>query len=571
MRRLPVAALALAALLVLLFGARFVGEQLGERIRPSTPPAAAAPVDPAPSPAPSVPAPAPANPTPAPAEPGPEPVPQPPAPPPHPPAAPKADGSEEFRGVWIVAWEDMVSPEKVAAAVAKAKAANFNALIVQVRARGDAYYESVLVPRAEALAGQDPAFDPLAELIRLAKPAGLQVHAWMNAYLVWSHRDRAPKDVNHVFNARPDWLLRDANGVVHGTETPSTKARHYEGGFYLNPAHPLVQQHLHAVCMEVVDNYAIDGLHLDYVRYPARTGREAVGVDYSPTTLSRFKALTGLEPREHTAEWDQWRADQITALIRNVHKSVRERRPGMALSAAVLAAWDIAIGRNYTDHRSWLREGVIDYVFPMAYSKDPGYVADYAQAAHAAYPGSRSFAGLGAYLLSPADLASQISAVRKTGAKGFVVFALHTLDDAFIQRLVEGPLAQPVRAPRLTAIPAGESPGPLPRPVEPVSVARLQGTGSGVSLTVKRQFYVRAGRTTLRIDNAGMQVLRLVINGRTIPDLAVPVNGQLKLDISIHVDPAWVDWNWDQHTSDIELEVYGKAGQSITFTVEDRY
>src|SRR5207244_2543347 len=122
--------------------------------------------------------------------------------------------------------------------VENARKAGLNTLFFQVRGRGDAYYESALEPRAEALAGTPPGFDPLASAIQECRQAGIQLHAWLNAMFVWSE-DRPPRPKQHLVNAHPEWLAVDANGrrLAPGTA----------GGVFLCPSNPEARQHLRAV------------------------------------------------------------------------------------------------------------------------------------------------------------------------------------------------------------------------------------------------------------------------------------------------------------------------------------
>src|SRR5262245_3689254 len=96
--------------------------------------------------------------------------------------APQAHAEGELRGLWVVRTA-LVSPEAVDRVVADASAAGLNALFVQVRGRGDAFYESDAVARSPLLYGQPQDFDPLARLLSQARARGLEVHAWVNVLL----------------------------------------------------------------------------------------------------------------------------------------------------------------------------------------------------------------------------------------------------------------------------------------------------------------------------------------------------------------------------------------------------
>src|SRR4030042_4037792 len=109
--------------------------------------------------------------------------------------------AEEWRGLWVTRWA-ISNPENIKMVVEKAKQYHFNALFVQVRGEADAYYKTHLEPRAEELANQDPEFDPLQMVLDLAHPKGIQVHAWVNVYPVWSGaKKNLPKSPEHFYHA----------------------------------------------------------------------------------------------------------------------------------------------------------------------------------------------------------------------------------------------------------------------------------------------------------------------------------------------------------------------------------
>src|SRR5579864_6829 len=110
---------------------------------------------------------------------------------------------DEVRALWVVR-TTLTSSAAITTMVKAAKAAGFNTLLVQVRGRGDAYYQGALEPRPAALTAQ-PEFDPLAATITRAHEAGLQVHAWINVNLV-AGLDLPPAR-EHVIYRHPEWLM----------------------------------------------------------------------------------------------------------------------------------------------------------------------------------------------------------------------------------------------------------------------------------------------------------------------------------------------------------------------------
>ncbi len=273
----------------------------------------------------------------------------------------------EFRGLWVHNWiPGMLSPEQIDQTVNWAKSCNMNALVLQVRMRGDAYYDSKVEPRAPNIAA-GPEFDPLAYAIRKARENGLQVHAWVNAYRVWSSVGKPPQP-DHVVNVHPEWLNKNLKGEVVSGD-----------GMFLDPGIPEVREHLQSVVADIVSRYDVDGIMLDFIRYPNRDW------GYSDIALSRFRKIYGgpEKPDPKNPLWSSWRRQQVTEMVRGIYRTVTSIKPYVVVSASTVP-WgpcpkDFRKGDAYAwvfqDWRAWMREGILDLNMPMNY-KDPGKPRD---------------------------------------------------------------------------------------------------------------------------------------------------------------------------------------------------
>jgi uncharacterized lipoprotein YddW (UPF0748 family) len=354
----------------------------------------------------------------------------------------------EMRGLWVVRTA-LTSPASVDRVVDEAQRAGFNALFVQVRGRGDAFYRSALVPRSDLLAGQPPAFDPLARLIERARARGLQVHAWMNM-LLCAGFGRILSG-HHAAALHPEWIMvpRAAAAAALAAEGESllrlvARASSPDAeGLYLSPSVPEVGEHLEAVVREVLKGYAVDGLHLDFIRYP---GPE---YDYSRAALDGFAARMGRgldrldAPEWAPSEWADYRRDVLTALVDRLSRAARAERPGLVVSAAVAADEVQAAAMKYQSWPEWMSRGSLDAVCPMAYTADSrifqGQIRDARERV-----GSRSlWAGVGAYRLDVDGVIEKVRLARAAGAAGVLIFSHESLRPADLDRLRQGafPLA----------------------------------------------------------------------------------------------------------------------------------
>ncbi|MGD9318212.1 MAG: family 10 glycosylhydrolase, partial [Anaerolineae bacterium] len=279
-------------------------------------------------------------------------------------------GPDEFRALWADAYHTGIkSRQQIDELVETALTGNFNALVVQVRRRGDTYYPSTIDPWAP---DATPGFDALAYLIERAHAAGIEVHAWATTLAIWGG-DTAPAAAQHTYNlhgpgatGRDYWLMTSQSGGEKASNV-----------YYLDPGHPDVVDYTVAVYAELATHYELDGLHLDRVRYAWQDW------GYNPTALARFQTQTGRNdvPEPADPEWLQWRRDQVTALVRRIYLTVSALDPQIRLSGALSAAgwpptatypWETRTPYTHQlqDWRSWLEEGILDLGMPMTYKRE---------------------------------------------------------------------------------------------------------------------------------------------------------------------------------------------------------
>jgi uncharacterized lipoprotein YddW (UPF0748 family) len=360
----------------------------------------------------------------------------------------------EVRALWVVRGT-LTDPERIRRMVERADAAGINALLVQVRGRGDAYYARALEPRAPALAGQGD-FDPLAVVLEEAHARGMRVHAWLNIHLVASAA-RLPEDPGHVVNARPDLLAvprelardlyrvdpRDPSYIQALTRHARENSDRVEG-FFTNPAHPEVRKRIREVWMDVVTRYPVDGMHLDYVRYPlpsydysrpsleafARWARPRVG----PARAGRLAEAAREDPLAWAdalpGEWARFRREQITRLVDRLYRGTKSVRPDCVVSAAVVPDRLEAYTARFQDWPGWLAAGIVDVVAPMAYTPDDGrFRRQIREAVAAAGDPRRVWAGVGTYLAGFEGTVRKITIARDVGAGGVALFSYDWMVD----------------------------------------------------------------------------------------------------------------------------------------------
>lgn len=265
--------------------------------------------------------------------------------------------TQEIRAIWVLPWS-MNTPEKVEAFVSSAAASQQTDIYVEVRYRSDALYQTNRRPddypnpeyRSHVLDGVD--FDPLELILREAHKRNLRVHAWI---VVLNATPSDPELIqrNYIYRNHRDWITFDRNLL-----RPSAAEN---AGHYIDPGIPEAREHIFNVVGDLLSGYPeLDGLHLDYIRYPNSS------LGYHPISMSRYNDVKA----QQNLDWNEWRILQVTSLVETIRQLVDKISPGLILSAAVMPDPDSAARYYAQDWKDWLERGLVDYVCPMNYSTD---------------------------------------------------------------------------------------------------------------------------------------------------------------------------------------------------------
>ena len=278
----------------------------------------------------------------------------------------------EFRAVWIATVVNIDWPKTGTDSVEKQKAdfieildaykkLNYNAVIVQIRSVGDAFYPTQLAPWSRYLTGKEgqaprPYYDPLAWMIEQAHQRGFEFHAWLNPYRATFDTKIETLSKEHDFFKHRDWMIK------YG-ETGKEK-------YYYNPALPEVQSHLTAVVEEVVRNYDIDAIHFDDYFYPYRV------------TGKVFNDSASFKKYAYKQSLEDWRRDNVNTFVKSIYYSIKKIKPWVQFGISPFGVWrnksvdprgsDTQAGQTnyddlYADPIAWMEGKYIDYMLPQLY------------------------------------------------------------------------------------------------------------------------------------------------------------------------------------------------------------
>ena len=288
----------------------------------------------------------------------------------------------------------------------------FNAIFANMLWGGAAYYPSEVLP----VVGRR---DLMAEAVNWCHRYGLEFHVWMvNNYL----GSGTPEDFLEKLRAEGR-LQKDKDGK----ELP-----------WLCPSDPRNRAMEREALLEVVRRYPVDGVHLDYIRYP---GASAC---YCDGCRERFQRDTGIKVKDwpeevisgpYFADFQRWRREQVTKLVEEISREVRRIRPDVKISAAVFPDWRSARFQVGQDWKLWVERGYLDFVCPMDYTTDPEKFGEWVRMQSVWTEGRIPlYPGIGAYRMTDGgEVLHQVALARELGADGFVIFSytVRTAQDFF--------------------------------------------------------------------------------------------------------------------------------------------
>jgi uncharacterized lipoprotein YddW (UPF0748 family) len=375
------------------------------------------------------------------------------------PVTPIRSDTVEARALWVSRFEYNTAPS-IVTIMQDAKRANFNIVYFQVRGVADALYRSTVEPCSIRLCGKlggTATWDPLEVAIAEAHSRGIQLHAWINAFTGWTPTSASTcgalvesdaGNPRHVLLAHPEWVVVNDAGTPHPCPNSDESQ-------WLSPGIPGVRTQLARVAADIARNFNVDGIHLDFIRYPG------LKFSYDTTSLRVF----GQDPAANKPAWDQFRRDQVSAAVRETRDSIQVARPSAILSAAVWGiyrdkwTWNSSegFGQYFQDPRAWAASGILDVAVPMMYwTIKSGYcsytdwscllddhLAPYKSANRHMYAGMLATHGTD-------EMVREIQLGRERGVHGFTVFSYGSAKSTgLFDVLASGAFRLPARVPSM--------------------------------------------------------------------------------------------------------------------------
>ena len=267
-----------------------------------------------------------------------------------------------YRAVWFTTIGGLDWPSSAATSAAsrekqqadlraqfdRLQAAGINTILFQTRIRGTVAYRSRIEPFDYVFAGRsckDPGYDPLAFAVEEAHQRGMEIHAWVVAFPVCRLSDMKSLGSAALPYRHPELCYKSTENYV------------------MDPGQPGTATYLAALCREIAEGYDVDGIHLDYIRYPEHTVRFDDAATYRRYGQGRPKA--------------EWRRENVSRVVETIAREVRAVRPDIRLSCSPIGKYaDVATASSkgwnayhavYQDPQEWIEKGWMDMLFPMMY------------------------------------------------------------------------------------------------------------------------------------------------------------------------------------------------------------
>lgn len=317
-------------------------------------------------------------------------------------AAGTPSASGEMRGVWVSSVYNLDYPSSPTTDPDKLKAEadeildncvkwGLNAVFLQVRPSGDALYKSDLFPWSKYLTGSvgtapQDGFDPLEYWVEAAHKRGLELHAWINPYRITRSKDTEWNSLpsTHPAKMNPDWVVK-----------------YSDGNYYFNPGIPEVRDLVTRGAVEIVQNYDVDGLHMDDYFYPGTDFNDAATYQKYGSSFSNIA---------------DFRRDSVNQLVAQLDTAVHNIDPDIQFGISPSGIWankstdprgsdtngSEHYVSSYADSLYWIENGLVDYIIPQIYWEIGHKLADFATLAdwwNDAVAGSdvHLYIGMGAY------------------------------------------------------------------------------------------------------------------------------------------------------------------------------
>lgn len=345
---------------------------------------------------------------------------------------------DELKGTWIRPTEKSVQAVQVT--LDKIKNTGINNVFLETYFHGRTIFPSKVMAQY-GFEEQNPEFqnfDALAVWIKEAHRRGIKIHVWFESFYVGNKSPESnPKSILAV---KPQWQNKTRQKADYPGYVPHPNEHN---GYFLDPANPEVTEFLLKLIGEITSRYNIDGINVDYVRYPNIAKENYKNQwGYTPFAREEFMQIYEIDPVEiepKSSMWDNWcdyRRNKISDYVRRIAELVKNRN--ILFSAVIFPDYKVSLQTKHQDWVFWLNQKYLDAITPLILTSDDDLAKSMLEEIRKkASNNANVYPGLFAGFIEsdPEDLLKQIHIIRKLKLQGIILFDWAHLNDNYLNVL----------------------------------------------------------------------------------------------------------------------------------------
>lgn len=343
----------------------------------------------------------------------------------------------EVRGMWLDRGTIVKAKSKadLAEVFDRMAIAGINTVFFETLNSSYTIYPSQIAPRQNPLVS---GWDPLEAAVKLAHERGMELHAWVWIFAAANQRHNKilnqPRNyLGPVLSQRPDWAITDHQG---------SRFHYSSGKVFLDPANPEVRGYLSSLINEIATNYNVDGIHLDYIRYPFQSPTGKLTYGYGAAAREKFQIQTGFDPMQLNpyhplwSTWTEFRIEQIDSFVAMISDELRQIRPELILSTAVFPMPQRErLSKIQQSWEKWVKKEWIDLLVPMTYARNTDSLNSLTSPLLEEFDHGKALLLPGIRLLNISDVVAldQMQLLRGMSTQGYALFAAENLNSHLIK------------------------------------------------------------------------------------------------------------------------------------------